>query len=150
MAKSDFTADVSAPADARRFVRSQLRIWGMDGLVDTAELLVSECVTNSVRHAEAGGQVRLSRDGTIVRIEVSDRGGGRPIVRNPDPHELNGRGLALLGALADRWGVVDANAAGRGKTVWLELGEDGPDSPGRVGAGEVRRGGPAGPPDDVV
>ena len=93
----------------------------MDDLVDTAELLVSECVTNAVRHAETGGEVRLSRSGDGVRVEVADEGGGRPVLRHPRPHELHGRGLALLGALAARWGIEGDDAA-RGKTVWFELG----------------------------
>jgi anti-sigma regulatory factor (Ser/Thr protein kinase) len=115
----EFDLDLMAPAQIRHFVRLQLLQWGLDDLVDVAELLVSEVVTNSIRHALAGGRVSVARQGTGVRVEVADSGGGTPVPRQAEPHEPTGRGLAIVGALADRWGVVDP--PGSGKTVWFEL-----------------------------
>jgi anti-sigma regulatory factor (Ser/Thr protein kinase) len=94
----------------------------MNPLIDVAELLVSEVVTNSIRHALAGGWVSVSRSAQRVRVEVTDTGGGTPTPRQAEPHEPTGRGLAIVEALADAWGVVEPE--GRGKTVWFELAID--------------------------
>jgi len=118
-ATREFDLDLMAPAQIRHFVRRQLLQWGLDDLVDVAELLVSEVVTNSIRHALAGGRVSVARQGKGVRVEVADSGGGTPVPRQAEPHEPTGRGLAIVGALADRWGIVDP--PGSGKTVWFEL-----------------------------
>jgi anti-sigma regulatory factor (Ser/Thr protein kinase) len=118
-ATREFDLDLMAPAQISHFVRLQLLQWGLDELVDVAELLVSEVVTNSIRHALAGGRVSVARQGKGVRVEVADSGGGTPVPRQAEPHEPTGRGLAIVGALADRWGVVDP--PGSGKTVWFEL-----------------------------
>jgi anti-sigma regulatory factor (Ser/Thr protein kinase) len=115
----DFDLDIMAPAAVRHFVRQQLTEWSMDPLIDVAELLVSEVVTNSIRHALAGGWVSVSRTAERVRVEVTDTGGGTPTPRQAEPHEPTGRGLAIDDARADSWGVVEPDA--RGKTVWFEL-----------------------------
>jgi anti-sigma regulatory factor (Ser/Thr protein kinase) len=115
----DFDLDIMAPASVRHFVRQQLSEWSMGPLIDVAELLVSEVVTNSIRHALAGGWVSVSRTAERVRVEVTDTGGGTPTPRQAEPHEPTGRGLAIVEALADSWGVVEPE--GRGKTVWFEL-----------------------------
>lgn len=87
---------------------------------DDLRLLVTELVTNSVRHAEAtmvGLQVSLSRD--TVRIEVTDHGRGfAPRPRRQGQDERSGWGLYLVDRLADRWGVAARDA---GTSVWLEL-----------------------------
>ena len=86
-------------------------------------LLVSELVTNAVRHAglRRDDRIRLvvavrTRD---VRVEVHDPGHGfRPRAPRPDPARASGWGLYLVDELADRWGV---DGAGRGTRVWFEL-----------------------------
>jgi anti-sigma regulatory factor (Ser/Thr protein kinase) len=118
----DFDLDIMAPAAVRHFVREQLAEWSMDSLIDVAELLVSEVVTNSIRHALAGGWVSVSRTAQRVRVEVTDTGGGTPTPRQAEPHEPTGRGLAIVAALAESWGVAEPE--GRGKTVWFELAID--------------------------
>ena len=115
----DFDLDIMAPAAVRHFVRDQLVEWDLQALVDVAELLVSEVVTNSIRHALAGGWVSVARGPDRVRVEVTDTGGGVPTPRQAEPHEPTGRGLAIVDALADRWGVEEPS--GQGKTVWFEL-----------------------------
>jgi anti-sigma regulatory factor (Ser/Thr protein kinase) len=89
-------------------------------LVDDVRLLVTELVTNSVRHAGAsvvGLDVRFSHD--AVRIEVTNQGPSfSPRARQADQDERSGWGLYLVDRLADRWGV--SSRAGR-TSVWLEL-----------------------------
>jgi anti-sigma regulatory factor (Ser/Thr protein kinase) len=91
-------------------------------LVDDLRLLVSELVTNSVRHAhlERDGEIRVEvRVGpTIVRVEVTDPGPGferREIV--PSLYQTSGWGLYFVGEIADRWGVF----LDRGTHVWFEM-----------------------------
>ncbi|MDI3409113.1 ATP-binding protein [Streptomyces cavernicola] len=111
---------------ARALLREQLTEWGIKGeLMDTAELLLSELVANAVQHAPvpAGRDIGLRvglRNGRVVRIEVSDAGDGRPVPRQAGPEDEQGRGLALVGALADRWGC-SPRPYGIGKAVWVEL-----------------------------
>ena len=96
------------------------------GLAPTVQanltLLVSELVTNSVRHAEvtssAGVELRMSVGSDRVRVEVRDQGGGfEPDRRQPDENSRSGWGLYLVDQLADRWGVDDRE----GTTAWFEL-----------------------------
>jgi anti-sigma regulatory factor (Ser/Thr protein kinase) len=80
-------------------------------------------VTNSCRHAAAKGDpigLVLGMDDGVVRLSVTDTGPGFAVPEGaPDPHAENGRGLFIVDAMADRWGV-DAEG---GTRVWLELGE---------------------------
>lgn len=90
--------------------------------LDDVRLLVSELVTNAIRHAHAGpgATVRLivQADADRLRVEVHDHGGGfSPSVPDPDPTRAGGWGLYLVEQLADRWGVDGAN----GTRVWFEL-----------------------------
>jgi histidine kinase/DNA gyrase B/HSP90-like ATPase len=81
-------------------------------------LVVTELVTNSVTHAASSPEITLEWDGRVLRIEVYDEGGGRPVLRQVDGTSTSGRGLALVDAVADRWGVVEWR---NGKYVWAEL-----------------------------
>jgi anti-sigma regulatory factor (Ser/Thr protein kinase) len=84
-------------------------------------LTVSELVTNAVVHARTPATLRLSMRGHVLRVGVTDLASeSRPAVRVAEDTAVNGRGLALVDAVADRWGV-DAPGDGSGKTVWLEL-----------------------------
>ena len=92
-------------------------------LLDDVRLLVSELVTNSVRHAgDAGisGSVTLDvkTTGDTVRVEVTDRGGGfDPKPREPGQSKASGWGLYLVDRLADRWGVIRNHVT----RVWFEI-----------------------------
>lgn len=92
-------------------------------LIDDVVLVATELITNAIRHGEplAGGQVTVTwqvADGEVL-IRVTDAGSPqRPQVRHPSPRETSGRGLALVEALATRWGVEDAPD---GTTVWAAL-----------------------------
>jgi len=90
--------------------------------VATAQLLVSELVTNAVVHGKAPIGLRISRNEDMVRVEISDAGAQTPqlIQPGPDPHAEAGRGLFLLDALANAWGTIPASRHGP-KTTWFEL-----------------------------
>ncbi|WP_405737647.1 ATP-binding protein [Streptomyces sp. NBC_00028] len=105
----------------RRIVRSLLAEWELAELVDAVELGVTELVTNVVRHVpDRRCEVVVLRTAG-VRVEVTDSYPQRPVVCGALTADAEGgRGLVLLGAVADKWGV--AGAAGGGKTVWFECG----------------------------
>jgi anti-sigma regulatory factor (Ser/Thr protein kinase) len=90
--------------------------------IATAQLLVSELVTNAVVHGKGPIGLRISRDEGRVRVEVSDVGAQpaqlpQPI---PDPPAEAGRGFFLLDALASAWGTRPAGRHGP-ETTWFEL-----------------------------
>ncbi|WP_329583170.1 SpoIIE family protein phosphatase [Kitasatospora sp. NBC_01250] len=109
-------AEPTAVSRARRLVRGALQEWGVEELSDTAELLVSELVTNSVRYASAPIGVRLTLGNTLL-VEISDPLPDPPRERHAAAADEGGRGLELVRRLALRWG---ARAEGMGKVVWFE------------------------------
>jgi anti-sigma regulatory factor (Ser/Thr protein kinase) len=82
--------------------------------------MVSELATNSLRHAGSDFRVHVERDDGQVRVAVSDSGPGQPFLRSPHPREPTGRGLRIVQALADDWGVAPLHD-GRGKVVWFAV-----------------------------
>ncbi|WP_282694142.1 SpoIIE family protein phosphatase [Streptomyces sp. CC208A] len=102
---------------ARELARDRLTAWGLDPLVDTVELLVSELVTNALRYGEGEIRLRLLRDRTLV-CEVWDAGLVQPRRRRAKDTDEGGRGLQLVGLLSASWG---SRRTPRGKTVWFEL-----------------------------
>jgi anti-sigma regulatory factor (Ser/Thr protein kinase) len=108
----------------RRIVRSLLHEWELAELAYSVELGVSELVTNVVRHVpDRRCTVLVARQTAGVRAEVSD--GFAPLPRVPgevDRDAEGGRGLMLLDAVVDKWGV--SPGVGGGKTVWFECGTD--------------------------
>ncbi|MET8745714.1 SpoIIE family protein phosphatase [Streptomyces sp. NPDC004728] len=102
---------------ARELARGRLLEWGLDDLVDTTELLVSELVTNALRYGEGETRLRLLRDRTLV-CEVWDAGLVQPRRRRARDTDEGGRGLQLVGLLSVAWG---SRRTPRGKTVWFEL-----------------------------
>jgi anti-sigma regulatory factor (Ser/Thr protein kinase) len=108
---------------ARRATRDTLASWGLDHLEETAALLVSELVSNAVRHACTGLVLELGLEayGTYLRMEVLDANPNPPLPRAPAALDESGFGFVLIEALADKWGVR-ATAAGKG--VWAELDSD--------------------------
>ncbi|MFF8994676.1 SpoIIE family protein phosphatase [Streptomyces sp. NPDC014983] len=102
---------------AREHARAQLLGWGLDALVDTTELLVSELVTNALRYGEGEIRLRLLLDRTLV-CEVWDGGLVQPRRRRARDTDEGGRGLQLVQLLSAGWG---SRRTPRGKTVWFEL-----------------------------
>ncbi|MCW2667772.1 MAG: hypothetical protein JWN57_2734 [Frankiales bacterium] len=116
---------VGAAADAapraRHFVTSLL----VDQTPEAAEdagLIVTELVTNAALHGTAPVLVRVSRLEGRVRVEVEDGGQSLPVIPVQSNDAMTGRGLRLVAALAQTWGVQRADS-GR-KTVWAELPQD--------------------------
>jgi hypothetical protein len=122
-----FAALPTAPACARGHVRSVAHEWGLSGLADTAELLASELVTNSVQAYE---RLKLGTDHAIVPvirlwlvsdrlslvIHVWDACGEMPVRQDAGPDDIGGRGLVLVETLGKDWG---AYREADGKVVWV-------------------------------
>ncbi|MFD0256972.1 SpoIIE family protein phosphatase [Kitasatospora indigofera] len=124
-------ADLARIAEVRAELRDALRRWGVADLVDTAELLASELVTNAIRHTDRDAMftARLYResdtDRARLRVEVEDESDLWPTRRTPGEQASSGRGLMLVEALSDAWGV---EPRGTGKRMWFELCAAGPDA----------------------
>ncbi|MFE7118764.1 ATP-binding protein [Streptomyces sp. NPDC057654] len=110
---------------ARLRVREHLTAWGRTGdAVDAAMLVVSELATNAVRHGALGDRefevaVTALGDGSCF-VEVTDSGRRPPVPRAVGDEDESGRGLHLVEALAETWGVWHRGCFG--KTVWAVLG----------------------------
>jgi anti-sigma regulatory factor (Ser/Thr protein kinase) len=114
-------ATARAPAEAREVIDRMEHDLDRDEL-EALRLLVSELITNSVRHAglDPGDCIDLDVDvgSDAVRVSVTDSGSGFPAPpREPSPAEPSGWGLLLVQRVADRWGV---SSDGR-TSVWFEL-----------------------------
>ncbi|MEU5520016.1 SpoIIE family protein phosphatase [Streptomyces sp. NPDC047860] len=112
----DLPDDPAVVAEARRNTTRQLAQWGLDELVFTTELVVSELVTNAIRHATGPVRLRLIRERALV-CDVLDRGATAPHLRHPRAMDEGGRGLLLVSQLAQRWGT---RFVPEGKIIWAE------------------------------
>ncbi|WP_229698165.1 ATP-binding SpoIIE family protein phosphatase [Wenjunlia tyrosinilytica] len=117
-------AETSRIAAARADVRATLHNWAVPELVDVAELLVSELLTNVLVHTDCDAMLTAELTGPQerrrLRVEVSDQSQQLPHRRSPGELASSGRGLLLMDALADAWGV---EPRGYGKSTWFELSE---------------------------
>jgi serine/threonine-protein kinase RsbW len=113
---------------ARQATRDALVTWRLAYLEENAVLLVSELVTNAVRHARGGDAIMLELQavGTWLRIEVTDADPQWPQPRTPAGFDGSGFGFVLVDALAGKWGVRETAT---GKAVWAELDEGQSDEP---------------------
>ncbi|MFJ1656542.1 SpoIIE family protein phosphatase [Streptomyces sp. NPDC088337] len=112
----DVPPDPSAVRVVRDDVSDRLSQWGLDELAFTTELIVSELVTNAIRHARGPIALRLIHESTLI-CEVSDGGHTSPHLRRARSTDEGGRGLFLVAQLAQRWGT---RYTGSGKTIWAE------------------------------
>ena len=103
---------------ARHFAREVARGSAPDA-ADAIELMVSELVTNCIRHTDSGFDLTVALSTEQIRVEVTDRGLGEPGMRSPRPSDPTGRGLRIVDMLSTRWG--HEKRAGGGKTVWFTL-----------------------------
>lgn len=110
---------------ARRVVREVLTLTRREDLVDIAQLLVSEVVTNALVHAGTPIRLEAFAQDSGLRVEVADGSTQRPALRTYGVMAGTGRGLRLLEQLVDRWGTLLHED---GKTVWFELSSDRRDS----------------------
>jgi two-component sensor histidine kinase len=105
---------------ARLHVRTRLREWRLGGLADTAELLVSEMITNAVRASAPHAQrtrLWLTSDRHSVLLQVWDADHRPPVRRDVGPDAEAGRGLLLIEALSAQWGFYRPDGQD-GKIVW--------------------------------
>lgn len=113
-------ADRTAPRLARRFLRDLAASWSLpEHVVESAELCLSEIVTNTVMHSRTGSVVLLDRDDKRLLVVVRD-GGSRGAVtpQRWSPDRVGGRGLLLVEELSDAW---SAERTDEGTTVWFSL-----------------------------
>lgn len=125
----------TAPGCARADMRAVLVAWNITSLVDTAELVVTELVTNAVRASVQPGcspshldgrtpvlRIRMLTDGIQLRVEVWDQASGVPLLHQAPDYAESGHGLALVDAMTEGcWGWHSAAHGQPGKCVWAEM-----------------------------
>lgn len=116
----EFQPEHTAPGAARRFIERALRCWGHDGsVIEDARLLITELVTNAVIHTRSPFSVSIASRSPRLRLAVRDRSSTLPFAgARSTARPTGGRGLRIVAAVADDWGVVTTPP---GKTVWAEL-----------------------------
>lgn len=116
--EAHFPAVRTSVPSARRFVSERIADVPSE-ISEAAALIASELASNSVRHAASAFEIRVELLPDRIHIEVEDDGGGEPIVQSPAPTDTSGRGLQIVAALADEWGVIPKPESG--KTVWVSI-----------------------------
>lgn len=119
----ELSGDPAAVADVRKRTSRQLCEWGLDELTFTTELVVSELVTNAIRHASGPIRLRLIMSRTLV-CEVWDASPTAPHLRHPKTTDEGGRGLFLVSQFTQRWGTRYTQD---GKIIWTEQSLTGPE-----------------------
>ncbi|GAB2927578.1 SpoIIE family protein phosphatase [Streptomyces mayteni] len=117
VATLELAAEPALVATARKAAADQLVAWELTEAAFVTELVVSELVTNAIRHAEPPIQLRLLRGETSLIIEVSDGSGTAPHLRRARTYDEGGRGLLLVAQLTQQWGT---RQTATGKTIWAE------------------------------
>ncbi|WP_416530320.1 SpoIIE family protein phosphatase [Streptomyces coelicoflavus] len=115
----DIPADPSLVAPVRKQVLDRLSDWNLLEATFTAELVVSELVTNAIRYGSPPIRLRLIHDTATLICEVSDTSHTAPHLRRARTWDEGGRGLLLVAQLTQRWGSRHTT---EGKTIWAELG----------------------------
>jgi anti-sigma regulatory factor (Ser/Thr protein kinase) len=123
-------------AQARHYVTDSLR-GAPPEVIDSAAVMVSELATNAVRHADSEFTLSIDRDAAQIRVAVTDAAESLPRLRSPSPKEHSGRGLQIVDALADEWGVAEMIDRA-GKTVWFVLALEARELDGALGRADRR------------
>ncbi|WP_329303429.1 ATP-binding protein [Streptomyces sp. NBC_00659] len=110
--------ELTSARRARRLVTAQLDEWNLEDVADTAELLVSELVTNALCHTRGPLRLNLCLRGDRLLCEVEDTEPECPVRREVDADAEGGRGTELLDLLAESWG---STCTPTGKTMWFEV-----------------------------
>jgi serine/threonine-protein kinase RsbW len=118
-----FPPEVDSARDARGFAREAVGRLGLDEFADRVESLVGELAVNAVLHARTDYSVLITvpREG-MIRVQLEDSNVEPPRRKETTGQDLlmHGRGLVLIDALADRWGVITSDG---GKCIWAEVGQ---------------------------
>jgi anti-sigma regulatory factor (Ser/Thr protein kinase) len=112
-----FEASEGSVGAARRFVAGVMSDAPTE-VQDSVSVMVSELSTNALLHASGGFEVAVDRSDLSVAVSVIDRGDGTPVLQSPRFSEPHGRGLRIVAALSDEWGI---SATSDGKAVWFRL-----------------------------
>ncbi|MDT0468431.1 SpoIIE family protein phosphatase [Streptomyces gibsoniae] len=108
--------DPAVVTRARALATHQLNQWGLKHLAESTQLIVSELVTNAIRHSTGAIGLRLIRH-EMLTCEVSDTSDSHPRLRHPRTTDENGRGLLLVSQVSHRWGT---RCTPDGKLIWAE------------------------------
>lgn len=104
---------------ARAFIKTQCCLAAVSAdLIDTAVLLASEVVTNAILHGRSDARLEIVAPPDKVHVEVGDDNSRHPARAAADAGALDGRGMAIVEALAAAWGICDAPF---GKIVWFDV-----------------------------
>jgi anti-sigma regulatory factor (Ser/Thr protein kinase) len=110
-------SDVASLREGRRFVARTLRDWQVEeSRIEPVLLVANELVANAIVHARSAPVLSLEVSGDDLLVRVSDDSRVAPVPQTPSVDGSGGRGLILVEALSDRWGI---DTAGRGKSVWV-------------------------------
>nr|WP_323136487.1 ATP-binding SpoIIE family protein phosphatase [Streptomyces sp. NBC_01446] len=112
----EILADPAAASKAREWITRQLTMWGLDDLLFTTQLIVSELVTTAIRYGRPPMDLRLIRHDALV-CEVTDSSSTQPRLRRARTTDEGGPGLFLVAQLGGRWGCRHGQ---NGKTIWSE------------------------------
>jgi anti-sigma regulatory factor (Ser/Thr protein kinase) len=114
----EFSPIPASVSGARRYVRRVLRSCPPD-VVDRVQLITSELATNCVVHARTAFEVLVTSGNGEIKVEVRDSSRKQPVPRQPRNDEPTGRGLMIVSALSDDWGIVPMGEGG--STVWFTM-----------------------------
>lgn len=135
-----FLAEPAEVAGLRRVVRLHLRLWGLPDVVEAAELCVSELVANVIRHVGEGtpSTLEVGMNGTHLRVALRDPDASvLPTLVHAESDDESGRGMALLDAVSDRWGVILGASS---KLVWCDLATSLVTPGGHIGGPRIAKG----------
>ena len=121
--ETELAAQAISASRARDFVRGHLAEHGLAHLTDEIQLVVSELVTNALRHGEGPTVLRAALTATVVQLSVTDSGDGVPRMLPPEPGRVGGLGLVVVDRVTSEWGVASFPG---GKTVWALLARPSP------------------------
>jgi signal transduction histidine kinase len=111
-----YAARPESAGQARSHADSVMKRWNV--VADGLESVVTELVSNAIRHAGGDLSFGLTYENATVTVEVTDPGASLPTVKSAAPLDPNGRGLVIVERFAHRWGVRPGPS---GKVVWAEL-----------------------------
>jgi anti-sigma regulatory factor (Ser/Thr protein kinase) len=116
--------ELTAPRKAREHARKALSGWGLADHADLVEIIISELVTNAIRHGAGPVSTCLSHGRGRLRVGVHDDGRDRPVRRQASAEDESGRGLAMIDGLIGPYdGIIwfTNDNAGYGKTVYVSI-----------------------------